>query len=118
MRHIDSFRASIFVTIVVIVICALLSIDGGTGLVHDRSLSRHRAEKFVEFDTDDPRAMEDWARGVCRGQQISVLAAFYKVKDTPETVAAAIARDLPHEARRIVTKVCEAELRKLQNERT
>jgi hypothetical protein len=100
-----------FVLVAVTVAAGFLAANAHPNTGNSR-LPRGEHMEFIEFDVNNSEAMTNWARGVCHGQSVESLAAFYEVEGTPEAVAAAIARDLPEAARRIVTEVCEAELRK------
>lgn len=88
-----------------------LAASGGGGTTHANAMTNKAAE-YIEFDVNSPKAMTEWAKGVCRNQRIGPLAAYYKVDETPEAVSRAIASDLPEGAKKIVIRVCESELKK------
>lgn len=101
---------SMAIALAAIILGALFAINSGI-IPADGRPSPEKRMKFIEFDVNDPQAMAKWARGVCRGKELKVLADYFDVQSTPEAVADAIASDLPGHAKKIVIEVCESELR-------
>lgn len=70
--------------------------------------------ELVNVDNDDPAAVVNWVRGMCRGRSVNQLAEFYEVSPTIEAVAAVLAGDLPDQTRQVAIEACMDELRKSQ----
>lgn len=72
--------------------------------------------ELVNVNVEDPTAMARWAHGFCRGQSVEHLASLYGVEPSMDAVLAKLGRYLPEEARQIVAKACEEELRRSESD--
>lgn len=66
------------------------------------------------IDETNQTAVEEWARGMCRGLSIKEAAAAFGTEPTTGAIADKISSDLPSATRIAARRACEAELRKVE----
>ena len=99
---------------------ALLVVDNNLGSIGPpvtpakggvRQMTRERwSAEFV--DAADAAAVRRWARGMCKGLQLSEIAQELDVEPTVASVARRLTSGMPEPAEAIARRTCEEELRK------
>jgi hypothetical protein len=111
LRCVRNWKASTLLSVGLL----LLALSLGLGAAHSEVSEQSKVQmvqsvQLHNVDVQDPEALEGWARGMCKGQTVTVLAAFYNVENSARAVANVIAKDLPGPYRRKVVKACLREL--------
>lgn len=69
---------------------------------------------FETVDVDDPKAVSDWAAGMCRGLTVEEAASLFGSDPDRASVVDNVARTVPLKLRQIAAEACDAELRKTE----